>query len=591
MNLPPKDNRFLSFSRKLFLSVVAVFMVLSACFVTYQYNREKVYKVELLNSKLQDYNARVHDNFKTLQDSLTVTEFLNEHQLSDLRVTILTPEGNVVFDTSASDTGMMGNHLNRAEIQQSLKNKKGYDVRRVSKTTGIPYFYSATRYNDYIIRTALPYDVTLAKYLKADAAFFWFTGFFILVVLFFFYKWIERLSTSINQLREFAMRADRNEAMDTDMQLTFPHNELGDISQHIIQIYKRLHETKEDLYIEREKLITHLQISHEGLGVFSRQKKEVLVNSLFTQYCNLISDNYLETAEEVFDIKEFKTINDFINKAQTPPWGNEEKRMSIALSKSGRSFIVECIMFQDLSLEISINDITLEEEQSKMKRQLTQNIAHELKTPVSSIQGYLETMVSNDNIPKEKMDVFLERCYAQSNRLSRLLRDISVLTRMDEATNMIDMEQVDIKQLASSMFNEVSLELEEKQISVNNLLKDNIKIKGNYSLLYSIFRNLTDNAIAYAGNNISITLSCFREDDNFYYFSFADTGIGVSPEHLGRLFERFYRIDKGRSRKLGGTGLGLAIVKNAVIIHKGTISAKINSQGGLEFIFTLAKGK
>ena len=226
-----------------------------------------------------------------------------------------------------------------------------------------------------------------------------------------------------------------------------------------------------------------------------------------------------------------------------------------------------------------------------MKRQLTQNIAHELKTPVSSIQGYLETMVSNDNIPKEKMDVFLERCYAQSNRLSRLLRDISVLTRMDEATNMIDMEQVDIKQLASSMFNEVSLELEEKQISVNNLLKDNIKIKGNYSLLYSIFRNLTDNAIAYAGNNISITLSCFREDDNFYYFSFADTGIGVSPEHLGRLFERFYRIDKGRSRKLGGTGLGLAIVKNAVIIHKGTISAKINSQGGLEFIFTLAKGK
>ncbi len=591
MNLPPKDNRFLSFSRKLFLSVVAVFMVLSACFVTYQYNREKVYKVELLNSKLQDYNARVHDNFKTLQDSLTVTEFLNEHQLSDLRVTILTPEGNVVFDTSASDTGMMGNHLNRAEIQQSLKNKKGYDVRRVSKTTGIPYFYSATRYNDYIIRTALPYDVTLAKYLKADAAFFWFTGFFILVVLFFFYKWIERLSTSINQLREFAMRADRNEAMDTDMQLTFPHNELGDISQHIIQIYKRLHETKEDLYIEREKLITHLQISHEGLGVFSRQKKEVLVNSLFTQYCNLISDNYLETAEEVFDIKEFKTINDFINKAQTPPWGNEEKRMSIALSKSGRSFIVECIMFQDLSFEISINDITLEEEQSKMKRQLTQNIAHELKTPVSSIQGYLETMVSNDNIPKEKMDVFLERCYAQSNRLSRLLRDISVLTRMDEATNMIDMEQVDIKQLASSMFNEVSLELEEKQISVNNLLKDNIKIKGNYSLLYSIFRNLTDNAIAYAGNNISITLSCFREDDNFYYFSFADTGIGVSPEHLGRLFERFYRIDKGRSRKLGGTGLGLAIVKNAVIIHKGTISAKINSQGGLEFIFTLAKGK
>lgn len=98
-----------------------------------------------------------------------------------------------------------------------------------------------------------------------------------------------------------------------------------------------------------------------------------------------------------------------------------------------------------------------------------------------------------------------------------------------------------------------------------------------------------DNAIAYAGSNIQININCFREDENFYYFSFADTGIGVSPEHLNRLFERFYRVDKGRSRKVGGTGLGLAIVKNAVIIHGGSISAKNNQGGGLEFVFTLAR--
>lgn len=152
------------------------------------------------------------------------------------------------------------------------------------------------------------------------------------------------------------------------------------------------------------------------------------------------------------------------------------------------------------------------------------------------------------------MQVFLERCYAQSNRLSRLLRDISVLTRMDEAANMIDMEKVDISMLVSNIVNEVSLELEQKQITVVNSLKPKIQLRGNYSLLYSIFRNLMDNAIAYAGTNIHINISCFREDENYYYFSFADTGIGVSPEHLNRLFERFYRVDKGRSRKLGGTG-------------------------------------
>ena len=141
---------------------------------------------------------------------------------------------------------------------------------------------------------------------------------------------------------------------------------------------------------------------------------------------------------------------------------------------------------------------------------------------------------------------------------------------MDEAASMIDMERVDISVLVGNIINEVSLELDEKHITVVNSLKKSIQIKGNYSLLYSIFRNLMDNAIAY---------------------SFADTGIGVSPEHLNRLFERFYRVDKGRSRKVGGTGLGLAIVKNAVIIHGGSISAKNNQGGGLEFVFTLAKEK
>ena len=263
--------------------------------------------------------------------------------------------------------------------------------------------------------------------------------------------------------------------------------------------------------------------------------------------------------------------------------------MSIVIDKSGRVFSVDCIIFQDDSFEISINDITQEEEQARLKKQLTQNIAHELKTPVSSIQGYLETIVNNPGLTREKMNTFLERSYAQSNRLAHLLRDISVLTRMEEAPNMIETEQVNLTGMMQNILNEVALELEEKQITASNLLPQGLSVSGNASLLYSIFRNLTDNAIAYAGTGISITARCFREDERFYYFSFSDTGIGVAPEHLSRLFERFYRVDKGRSRKLGGTGLGLAIVKNAVILHGGTIFAKNNPGGGLEFIFTLCK--
>nr|WP_308757787.1 ATP-binding protein [uncultured Bacteroides sp.] len=582
---------FLSFSQKLFLSVISLFLAFAGCFLAYQYQREKEYKVDLLDIQLQDYNERLHQELSHTPDSLwgkVLEQYLQKYITQDLRVTVVNAHGDVLFDSYESQK--LGNHLGRPEVQKALTEGKGYDVRRTSETTGVPYFYSATLYKDYIIRSALPYDLNLIKHLAADQHYIWFTVIVSLLLIFIFYKFTSKLGTAVTQLREFAKRADKNEPVETDMHSAFPHNELGEISQHIIQIYKRLRETKEALYIEREKLITHLQTSHEGLGVFNKDKKEILVNNLFTQYSNLISDSNLQTTEEIFSISEFQKITDFINKSPKRP-GKEEKRMSININKNGRMFIVECIIFQDLSFEISINDVTQEEEQIRLKRQLTQNIAHELKTPVSSIQGYLETIVNNESISREKMQTFLERCYAQSNRLSRLLRDISVLTRMDEAANMIDMEKVDISMLVGSIVNEVSLELEEKHITVVNSLKPKIQLRGNYSLLYSIFRNLMDNAIAYAGMDIHISISCFREDEHFYYFSFADTGVGVPQEHLNRLFERFYRVDKGRSRKLGGTGLGLAIVKNSVIIHGGTISAKNNQGGGLEFVFTLAKEK
>lgn len=593
---PNKGYRhFFSFSRRLFLSVILLFLVFAVSFIVYQYQREKEYKIELLNTKLQDCNERLALELRSIPDSAR-TGFLTRYPLQyadeELRITLITHEGEVLYDSREENMANAGNHLNRPEIQKALKTGKGFDVRRTSETTGIPYFYSATRYDSFIIRSALPYNVTLINNLAADPHYIWFTAGVTLLLIFVFYKYTSKLGTAVNHLREFAKRADKNEPIETDIQSGFPHNELGEISQHIIQIYRRLRETKEALYIEREKLITHLQTSREGLGVFTKEKKEILVNNLFTQYGNLISDSNLQTTEEIFSVNEFQKLTDFINKAQTRPSNDsEEKRMSVTINKNGRTFIVECIIFQDLSFEISINDISLEEEQIRLKRQLTQNIAHELKTPVSSIQGYLETIVDNDHISHEKMKTFLERCYAQSNRLSRLLRDISVLTRMDEAANMIDMEKVDVSLLVANIINEVALELEKRRITVVNSLKPRIQLRGNHSLLYSIFRNLTDNAIAYAGTDIRICISCFREDEKFYYFSFADTGVGVAPEHLSRLFERFYRIDKGRSRKLGGTGLGLAIVKNAVIIHGGTISAKNNQGGGLEFVFTLAKNR
>lgn len=585
--------RILPFSQRLFLSVIFLFLGYAVCFMLFQYKREKAYKIELLNTQLQNYNNQLCDFLADRHgvNSDSMQSYVTTHMMPNLRVTLIEPSGKVVYDNTNANWKSFANHSSRKEVQDALMYGSGYSISRQSESIqGEEYFYSARYYPPYriIIRSALPYNLSLAEHLQADSGYLWFALIICLVLIFIFYRFTRKLGKSITKLQQFAMKADRNEPIDMDILQTFPKNELGEISQHIIKIYKRLHRAKEALYIEREKLISHLQTSHEGLGVFTKERQEILVNNLFTQYINNISDRNLRSTNEIFDIPELQPIIEFLNRNEGN-FSKEEKRYAMHLNKNARSFTVECIIFQDMSFEISINDITQEEEQARLKRQLTQNIAHELKTPVSSIQGYLETIISNPNIPQENVRVFLERSYAQSNRLTFLLRDISVLTRMDEAPELVEKEQVNLSKIVENILNEVALGLEEKHITVVNKLPSEVILTGSSSLLYSIFRNLTDNAIAYAGNDIQITINCFREDEKFYYFSFSDTGVGVPEEHLNRLFERFYRVDKGRSRKLGGTGLGLAIVKNAVLFHGGTIFAKNMPKGGLEFVFTLKK--
>ncbi len=231
----------------------------------------------------------------------------------------------------------------------------------------------------------------------------------------------------------------------------------------------------------------------------------------------------------------------------------------------------------------------LEEETRELKRQLTHNIAHELKTPVSSVRGFLELLIGHPDLTPGQRQQFLERAAAQTERLSALVQDISLLNNLEEAQGLFGAEEVDITALVGEVTADCSVALAAQAMSVTVRIPGGCRVQGNYSLLYSVFRNLLDNAASYAGEGAEVTIECYREDHDQYYFLFADNGAGVEPSHLERLFERFYRIDKGRSRKAGGTGLGLAIVKNAVIFHGGNITAGSGPSGGLEFQFTIRK--
>ena len=211
-----------------------------------------------------------------------------------------------------------------------------------------------------------------------------------------------------------------------------------------------------------------------------------------------------------------------------------------------------------------------------------------MKTPVHAIQACLETLVNNgDKLPDALKKDLVEKSYQNVKRLTSLLLDVSVLTRMNEAPEKINLDLVNVSELINDVANDMlSLYPADKFMSIHLNIPADIVVHGNLALLESIFKNLIVNAEMHSGGT-EINLSCTKGDDGYVHFAFYDNGKGVPNQHLYKIFERFYRVDEGRSRANGGTGLGLSIVRNAVAFHKGNISVKNRPEGGLQFDFTI----
>lgn len=470
-----------SYHRRLFLLLLGFAWTLVACFVAFQYGREKHFKAERLDARLQLFNTRLLDAVAEgiPTEALVAAE---RERFPDLRITAVSPDGRVLFDTSADS--LTANHLDRPEIARAAAEGTGYTIRRHSRSTQQTYFYSAMRGDGMIVRSAVPYSVSLREVLAADRHFLWFMAGVALLMSVAAYFSTRRLGHNITRLDDFARRAERGERFDGSE--PFPNDELGSISNHIIRLYARLQRTTADR--DRE----HAAALHE------------------------------------------------------------------------------------------------EQEKIRIKKQLTNNINHELKTPVASIRGYIETLLAHPDMPEEQRRSFLEKSYAQSERLRRLLIDVSTITRMDEASAIIRKEPVVLNDFIDEIREDMALRGEEQRMTVDCDFPPQVEVVGNPSLIGSIFRNLADNAAAYSGGD-RIEIRLAEDTAERCTILFTDNGVGVPDEHLPHLFERFYRVDKGRSRKLGGTGLGLSIVKNAVLLHGGTIEVRNREGGGLEFRFSLAK--
>ena len=472
----------LSYHRRLFLVLLSFSWLMTCLIAAFQYVREREYKSDFISAQLQLYNRYLLD---TVEQGEDYQHYIATHSqpFEDLRVSVITLSGAVVYDNElVSDS--LDNHRSRPEVAEALKKGAGYHIGRRSASDGRQYFYSATRGERVIVRTAIPYSASLRELLRADWAFLW--GMIVLssimsVVAYFVTR---RLGKTIDRLNLFAKRAKRGEAFNEDE--PFPNDELGAISNSIIQLYGQWQQT---------------------------------------------------------------------------------------------------ILDRDRAHEAAMRE---EQEKIRIKRQLTNNINHELKTPVASMQVCLETLLSGISLTEEKRQELIERCYANAERLRRLLGDVSLITRMEDGSAFIAKQPVCLNEIINEVAAEVAVMPADERMEVHIDMKERVEVEGNLMLISSIFQNLTENALDYSGGkNIYITL--LENTAEVCRLRFEDDGRGVASAELPRLFERFYRVDKGRSRRMGGTGLGLAIVKHAVIFHGGEISVRNREEGGLCFEFSLRK--
>lgn len=579
----------MTYKSKLLVNFMALFAVFTLLLVMFQYNREKQYKRELLETRLRSYANVVAGavNMAHAVNDSTSFDALDRMLPSDLRLTVIGHRGNVIYESRSHGILEMGNHLDRPEVAMAEESRDGEGVNiRCSATFHKDYFYFAKDYHGFIVRVALPFNAEVQNFMKADNVFLWFVLMLFPIALVLFIYISDRFGKAVSGLRNFMNSADRG-LVDYE-RITFPQSELGKLGEKIMQKYKQLEDSSRQIALERERLLRHFHYFEEGIGIFDAKRRNLYTNPRFTQYINVILEHPTGNVDTLWKAQAFAPVAEFLDlHSKQDTAQNDTPVFRYTLKAGGSTFGVQVLVYSDGSFELSLADVTKAEKNRVLKQQMSNNITHELRTPVSSIRGYLETIIECPTLSDERKRYFVEKAFAQVVRLTDLIRDVALITKTEEAADLMPREEVDISRVIADVREDLHAGLESQHMTLHVNLPEGLTLNGNYSLIYSIFRNLVENSIRYAGEGTEVNISCYNMTQEFCYFSVYDTGQGVAEEHLPRLFERFYRVTEGRTRANGGTGLGLSIVRNAVLFHHGDISVRNRKGAGLEFIFTL----
>lgn len=365
---------------------------------------------------------------------------------------------------------------------------------------------------------------------------------------------------------------------------------IADLNQNINQLARSLSELTIQEEMKTKQLLTVLNNTESGLALVDEKGYLHLVNRKFLSLFNKSKDDYIGYL--YYDVIEDEKIQNTVQEAFL--YEKNIKQSFTLPSDAGDRYIevVSAPIFNERQMlkgaVIVLYDITELKQVAMMRKDFVANVSHELKTPITSIKGFAETLLDNKATNKETENHFLNIIYEESSRLQFLVEDLLTLSTLEKDDFQLKISNTNLSEIVADMWPMVKLQAEKKNITLNYFMEKDYILTADGEKLKQILINLVGNAISYTPDEGEVTLT-IDEIDQFIRINVKDTGIGINQDDLPRLFERFYRVDKARSRNTGGTGLGLAIVKHIVEVHGGKINVESEINKGSSFTVCFPK--
>ena len=566
---------------RIFLKALLAFIaVIAVATLTLDFSIRRTWE-DSLRSRLQHsltQHARAfalrieNDHNHTLQQMAE-----DEAAITEARATIIARDGRVLADSEA-DSATMENHAQRPEVVSALKGIPGAAT-RLSKTVGVEFLYVAVPGGDKIIRLAYPLSTIRAQIATIRGSLLRATLLALVFALLLSFAAAQLIS---NRLRRIVGFAERVAAGDLAARIAETGgDEIAQVAMALDRTARRLEENFASVKESRSQLEALLNSMTDGVIAVSPDMHVLWANQAITGIVH-------RPPQIGAPVIELIRHPDFLSTLKTA-LASRQRETTIATSLSGRrSFSVTAEPLPDGGVVSVLHDISAIERVEKTRRDFIANVSHEIRTPLTSIRGYAETLLETDNLNDGNTRDFLQIIRRNAERMSRLTEDLLVLARVESGEAKLDLQPQSAQQLVTESVSSMLETARDSDIEIVVTHVPEALVNADAYAIHQVFANLISNAIRYAAGGKKIEVGG-EDKPGAVEFFVRDFGPGIASEHVPRIFERFYRVDKARSRETGGTGLGLAIVKHIVLNHGGAVRVQSSLGHGSTFYFTLPK--